>query len=597
MLTDLSALYTRSHLIGCFFKVKCVFARVHTWLIFGYHQTRTRVKMLATTVNQHDSVSNAAKMLAAWDEVDRASEPDDDSSSDVDLPAVRTQPAVLSQPRSPVPSPPQPSPIAAVAAPVSPFVLPPPVHPPAATLPATVPETADACVNVLTAQAAAPTAMGTMINPFQPGAPVPAPPVHDPTFFWMITGFQRTNMHLEQLHTSVKQAREEVQETRQEVKETRQEMEQRMEQFERNLQQIQHGQSEIKQKQNRVGCVADSRTLRALVEYIVDFGMDTTRGHVVAYPVFIDRSKKPYVAICTHLVFAGMTALFKAEYSSLNRSTVNTLLRKLDYVQMTKELGKQLTSLFAVRPLNNQSPDKMFVVVDVEHFWNAYQTCRESAPQLNKRLARDFRVMQATPRCVWVDDAAKWESDRSKNAVLDGKMAWNSQVQREVLENKAVRKFFKCILKLRGGDGKLELKSPFHFRGLVPVSTQECAVKTRQELVLGGRQHKKRKHRDSASDSDERDSGEGSTDEGSGSGEASSSDGECSHGDSGAAAPVVRRTGKQPPPFRAPMVRLEQLERSLSGSDSDSDSAQRESSDNDDDRLDKYCGKKHKGNE
>jgi uncharacterized membrane protein YgcG len=450
-----------------------------------------------------------------------------------------------------------------------------------------------------------PAAMG-MINPFQPGAPVPAPPVHDPTFFWTIAGFQRTNMHLEQLHTSVKQTRQEVQETRQEVKETRQEMEQRMEQFERNLQQIQHGQSEIKQKQNRVACVADSRTLRALVEFIVDFGMDTTRGHVVAYPVFIDRSKKPYVAICTHLVFAGMTALFKTEYSSLNRSTVNTLLRKLDYVQMTKELGKQLTSLFAVRPLNNQSPDKMFVVVDVEHFWNAYQTCRESAPQLNKRLAREFRVMQATPRCVWVDDAAKWESDRNKNALLDGKMAWNSQVQREVLESKAVRKFFKCILKLRGGDGQLELKSPFHFRGLVPVSTQECPVKTRQELVLGGRAQKKRKHRDSASDSEERggsgsDGGsDGSGDEGS----SSSSDEGSSQGDSAAPAPpMVRRTGKQPPPPpRASMVRLEHLQRtSDSDSDSDSDSeSRRSSSDNDEDCYDGYyptSTKKHKRHE
>jgi hypothetical protein len=239
-----------------------------------------------------------------------------------------------------------------------------------------------------------------------------------------------------------------------------------------------------------VSAVKKSRELRLLLEFIVNYGMDSVNGVVVAFPVEINNTLCLVVNVV--LLHAAMTALCKSQVSgtSWRRKEVHLLLSKLDIVDFRKQASTRgtyydaLQRLFAVNHASKTKVYDNYVAIEADHFFHAVATAKKSSSQLSPRVERDVKahLFAASLRKVASVEAAKYDEEDGAQPMLDTKMAWGHEVQREVLCQPAVRRFFKRMYELAeqsgergftGGDlvvpATVWEQSSFHFFGLAPI--------------------------------------------------------------------------------------------------------------------------------
>lgn len=364
----------------------------------------------------------------------------------------------------------------------------------------------------------------------------------------------------QQVHEQVQQVEQQV---GQQVRQVEQQVGQQVRQVEGQVQNVEQQlvqlRAQISENSSRLPDGQLSRDQLMLVEFIVRYGMDTKRGHVVAFPVMTKpranaTQDKLYLAICTPLVHELFMAMFKNEFGDKfkNKTDVNRLLDdKLNGPKMCAE-HRFLDKLFAhVELKRNMQLKKVFVLADVRYFYNAWRTVagREQLPQL-PAFELDQLSFSRTQRSVWTDEAeTKWGMQDAKSLT---KMAWSYAVQREVLVeyNKAVHAFMReaMVIQDREADWTVPEGEVFHFNGFTYVSPHECKVKKAVSLLP-------RTHRDyaSSSSSEESSSGESSSDEAPAASSGSSS--AAAAGAAGAGAP--RPQGKE----YAAVMRQRQQER------------------------------------
>lgn len=357
----------------------------------------------------------------------------------------------------------------------------------------------------------------------------------------------------QQVHEQVQQVEQHV---GQQVRQVEQQVGQQVRQVEGQVQNVEQQlvqlRAQISESSSRLPDGQLSRDQLMLVEFIVRYGMDTKRGHVVAFPVMTRpranaTQDKLYLAICTPLVHELFMAMFKNEFGDKfkNKTDVNRLLDdKLNGPKMCAE-HRFLDKLFAhVELKRNMQLKKVFVLADVRYFYNAWRTVagREQLPQLPP-VELDQLTFSRTQRSVWTDEAeTKWGMQDAKSLT---KMAWSHPVQREVLVEykKAVHAFMReaMVIQDREADWTVPEDEVFHFNGFTYISPHECKVKKAVSLLP-------RSHRDYASStsSEESSTGESSSDDAPAAGGSSSSAAAAGAAGAGAAGAGAAGAGGRP---------------------------------------------------
>lgn len=286
------------------------------------------------------------------------------------------------------------------------------------------------------------------------------------------------------------------------IKETVKKQEQTQEEHTRKIDDIATQLSELQRGQRQVSAVKKSRELRLLLDFIVYYGMDSVNGVVVAFPSEVDRTL--CIVVNVVLLHAAMNALCKSQVSaaSWRRKEVHLLLSKLDVVDFRKQASTRGTyydsfqRLFAVEHSSKSKVYDNYVAIEADHFFHAVATARKSTSQLPARVERDVKTHLFSPplRKVVSVESSKYDEDDGAQQVLDTKMAWGHEVQREVLTLPVVRRFFKRMYELaehsgeRGFTGQ-DMAVPaamweqpsFHFFGLGAVFSN--AGRPRMSLV------------------------------------------------------------------------------------------------------------------
>lgn len=304
-----------------------------------------------------------------------------------------------------------------------------------------------------------------------------------------------TKTSLVTTHTMMQQAAQVIVRLDQRQDRMEQNQDQLRQQLEQQQEQLGQLRTQLTQNLSRRPDGELSRDLLMLVEFIVRYGMDTKRGHVVAFPVMAvpraGAAEKLFLAICTPLVHEAFMVMFKDKADKFkNKTAVNDMLNDLNHQQLTVE-HRFLDKLLAHLELKRNMPlKKVFVLADVRYFFSAWQSVqgREQLPTLS---ALDLRQLSfaRNQRSVWTDEAeTHWASHDAKFLT---KMAWNLPVQREVLvaHKRAIHAFMLEILTLqeRASEWRAPESEVFHFCGFSYVSPHEAKVKKAVALLPRGR--------------------------------------------------------------------------------------------------------------
>lgn len=323
-------------------------------------------------------------------------------------------------------------------------------------------------------------------------------------FLTYTTHFQRNMLDMQAQQAEL-QTKQETLQDKQEV------MQQSIEKMERTMQDMREENTAVK----------NNRELRLLLEFIVQYGMDSVRGVVVAFPFVVEGAL--CLVVNVPLLFGAMKAFIphqltaaataqkgkKTKSSGWTRRDVFVQLLKLEFLDYKKchnknELFDLFESVFGVeeRHAKRNNLDN-YVVLLADKLLYAYRTCKENHTFLKPWVERDVMAQRFKGGLSKVisEDAAEWKAD--DEPALDTKMAWGHEVQKEVLRSKGVRLFYQRMYELAGTGGSSsssaapappppdlgtealmaeKWKRPFHFMGLKPVFRK---TRSRQYLFEG----------------------------------------------------------------------------------------------------------------
>jgi hypothetical protein len=209
---------------------------------------------------------------------------------------------------------------------------------------------------------------------------------------------------------------------------------------------------------------------RAVVEFLIRFGMDTRNGYVCGLPMHV--KGELYMLVCIPLLGYAMRRLFPAliKKHNLTIPNISKIMSRLDPVTLTFDkdvqrevLMGQMAKVFAVREYAASARvGDTWAVFTVEQFLRVLRDLRRQNQTLDPSAMTPYDKIKYTS-----GERVQISQESATSSKLRNKMAWAKEVQQEVLALPSMKEFFGKLYEHRGEEAP-DLSRPFHFCGDVP---------------------------------------------------------------------------------------------------------------------------------